>query len=189
VVPATLHTYQRDLETVEVVEELRRISVLSCPDIQCNLDLSQCLSGTADTELWMLPIFHCTHENHIRTQDLHYYSYYTAVCFGFITKVIITVVKPQCWQSGISPQIKSYLIKCDAICLGCVMCRYAHDVSLWWFINFFLIFSTVSAYLSFTIGVHMKLTFAHIIKKYSLVSINTGSPIQLNISSTNVRYI
>lgn len=50
-VPATFHTYQRDLGTVEVVEELRRISVLSYPDIQCNLDLSQCLSGTADKEL------------------------------------------------------------------------------------------------------------------------------------------
>jgi len=50
-VPATFHTYQRDLEIVEVAEELRRISALSYPDIQCNLDLSQCLSGTADTEL------------------------------------------------------------------------------------------------------------------------------------------
>jgi len=50
-VPATFHTYQGDLVTVEVAEELRRISVLSYPDIQCNLDLSQCLSGTADTEL------------------------------------------------------------------------------------------------------------------------------------------
>lgn len=50
-VPATFHTYQRDLETLEVEEELQRISVLSYPDIQCNLDLSQCLSDTADTEL------------------------------------------------------------------------------------------------------------------------------------------
>jgi len=49
--PATFHTYQRVLEIVEVAEELRRISALSYPDTQCNLDLSQCLPGTADTEL------------------------------------------------------------------------------------------------------------------------------------------
>jgi hypothetical protein len=103
-VPATFHTYRRDLETVELAEELRRISVLSYPDIQCNLDLSQCLSGIADTELWMLPICHYTQENHIRTECLYYHLYYTAVCFRFITKVTVTsmscnVDKVEFWHS------------------------------------------------------------------------------------------
>ena len=45
--------------------------------------------------------------------------------------------------------------------------------------TFFLIFSIVSAYLGFTVEFHKKPTFAHIMMKYSLVNINTDTPILL----------
>jgi len=42
-----------------------------------------------------------------------------------------------------------------------------------------LIFSIVSPYLSFTVGFHKKPAFANMMMKYSLLSINTGTPILL----------